>query len=320
MTLYLFKRFIQALFVLLAMSFVCYILIGLMPGDPIDIMLAANPEATAEDAARLRAIYGLDQPLVTRYGHWLAAAMTGDFGYSRLFSQPVFDLIWPRLLNTFVLMVSALLLALLVALPAGIYAAYKKDSLSDRLINGFCFAGISIPSFWLALLLISFFAVTLMWLPAGGFALDDASLWVHIKFMILPVLTLAMTSVAAYTRYLRASMIESFQGDFIRTARAKGCSERRVILRHALRPALAPVVTVLSLDFGTLFGGALIVETIFARPGMGKLIFDAILGNDYNLAILSLLVVTIMILIGNLLADLSYSIIDPRVKIAEGKE
>lgn len=319
MIIYLIKRFIQALIVLFAMSFVCYVLIGLMPGDPIDIMLAANPEATVEDAARLRAIYGLDQPLVTRYGHWLLGALQGDFGYSRLFSQPVFDLIWPRLLNTFILMVSALLLSLIVALPAGVYGAYKKDSTADRAINLFCFAGISIPSFWLALLLISFFAVTFMWLPAGGFALDDATMLTRLKFLVLPVATLAMTSIAAYTRYLRASLIESFQGDYIRTARAKGCGERSVIFNHALRPALLPVITVLSLDFGTLFGGALIVETVFARPGMGKLIFDAILGNDYNLAILSLLIVTIMILIGNLLADLSYGIIDPRIKLAETK-
>lgn len=318
MTIYLVKRFIQAGLVLLAMSFVCYVLIGLMPGDPIDILLAANPEATAEDAARLRAIYGLDQPLISRYGHWLWSALQGDFGYSRLFSQPVFDLIWPRLFNTFILMVSALLLALIIALPAGIFAAYKKDSLADRTINFLCFAGISIPSFWLALLFISFFAVSLMWLPAGGFALDDASLWVRFKFIALPVLTLAVASIAGYTRYLRASLIENFQSDYIRTARAKGCSEGRVILHHALRPSLAPVVTVLSLDFGTLFGGALIVETVFARPGMGKLIYDAILGNDFNLAILSLLIVTIMILIGNLLADLSYGWLDPRIKIDGG--
>lgn len=320
MTVYLFKRLIQGICVLLAMSFICYVLIGLMPGDPIDIMLAANPEATAEDAARLRAIYGLDQPLVSRYGHWLMGALSGDFGYSRLFSQPVFDLIWPRLFNTFILMLSALCLALLIALPAGTWAAYKKDSAADRFINLICFAGISVPSFWLALLMISFFAVTLMWLPAGGFALDDASFWVRLKFIALPVLTLAVTSIAGYTRYLRASLIESFQADHIRTARAKGCNERQVILRHALRPALAPVVTVLSLDFGTLFGGALIVETVFARPGMGKLIYDAILGNDYNLAILSLLIVTIMILIGNLLADLSYGWLDPRIKLAEDKK
>ena len=313
---FLLGRLIQAAFVMLIMSFVAYCLIGLMPGDPIDIMIAANPEATAEDAARLRAIYGLDQPLITRYGHWLTSALSGDFGYSRLFSQPVADLIGPRLINTLILMFSALGLAFLIALPTGIYAAYKKGTFSDRFINLFCFAGISVPSFWLALLLISYFAVTLMWLPAGGFALEGADLWVRFKFLLLPVLTLAIAAVAGYTRYLRASMIESLEGDYIRTARAKGCSERRVILKHALRPAMAPVITVLSLDFGRLFGGALIVETVFARPGMGKMIYDAILGNDFNLALLALLIVTLMILIGNLLADVAYAWLDPRISLS----
>jgi peptide/nickel transport system permease protein len=316
MPAYLFSRFLQAGVVLFLMSFLSYILIGLMPGDPIDIMLAANPEATAEDAARLRAVYGLDQPLLSRYWQWLSDALTGDFGYSRLFSQPVGDLLLSRMGYSLVLMGLSLLLALIIALPAGIYAAYRKDSFADRFINLTCFAGISIPPFWLALLLISLFAVTLGWLPAGGYALDeDAGIWVALQFLALPVLTLSLATIAGYTRYIRSAMIESLQQDHIRTARAKGCSEIAVILRHGLRAALPPVVTVLSLDFGTLFGGALITETVFARPGMGKLIYDAILGNDYNLALLSLLTVTVMILIGNLLADLSYAWLDPRISL-----
>ena len=316
MPLYLTSRFIQGLCVLIAMSFLCYILIGLMPGDPIDIMLAANPEATAEDAARLRAIYGLDQPLTARYWSWLKSALSGDFGYSRLFSQPVTDLLLARIPQTLILMIGALSLALLIALPAGIYAAYKKNSLADRAINLTCFAGISIPSFWLALLLISLFAVSLGWLPAGG----EAEGLADMEFLVLPVLTLSLATIAGYTRYVRSAMIESLGQDHIRTARAKGCSELRVIITHALKSALPPLVTILSLDFGTLFGGALIVETVFARPGMGKLIFDAILGNDYNLALLALLTVTIMILIGNLIADILYSVLDPRISLEKVKE
>ena len=236
MPAFLAGRLIQSVLIMLGMSFVVYALIGLMPGDPIDILIAANPEATAEDAARLRAIYGLDQPLLSRYGHWLSRALHGDFGYSRLFSQPVTDLIGPRLIQTLILMFSALTLAVLIALPAGMYAAYRKNTLSDRVINFLCFAGISLPSFWLALLFISFFAVTLMWLPAGGFALEGADLWTEIQFLALPVIVLALATVAGYTRYLRAAMIETLEGDYIRTARAKGCSERRVVLNHALRP------------------------------------------------------------------------------------
>ena len=315
MPVYLLSRSVQAALVLIFMSFLCYVMIGLMPGDPIDIMLAANPEATAEDAARLRAVYGLDQPLFSRYLAWLKDALSGDFGYSRLFSQPVGDLILSRLYHTAVLIGSALCLALLIALPAGIHAARRKDHMIDRVINLSCFAGISIPAFWLALLCISLFSVTLGWLPAGGFARDGAGIGTVLSFLILPVITLAFATIAGYTRYMRAAMIESLQQDHIRTARAKGCSEKRIIVHHALPSALPPVITVLSLDFGTLFGGALITETVFARPGMGKLIYDAILGNDYNLAVLSLMTVTIAILIGNLLADLSYVALDPRITL-----
>ena len=315
MPIYLLSRCVQAVFVLICMSFICYILIGLMPGDPIDIMLAANPDATAEDAARLRAIYGLDKPLPVRYWSWLQSAMMGDFGYSRLFSAPVTELLLSRLWPTFILMICALTLSLLIAIPSGIYAAYKKNTFIDRIINMTCFAGVSIPAFWLALLLMSLFAVHLGWLPAGGFGEGSDDL----RYLILPVVTLSLASIAGYTRYIRAAMIESLQQDHIRTARAKGCSETQVIMRHGLRAALPPLVTVLSLDFGTLFGGALITETVFARPGMGKLIYDAILGNDYNLALLALLVVTAMILIGNLIADLLYTKLDPRIQLEGGR-
>lgn len=312
MPAYLISRFLQGFCVLFAMTFICYILIGLMPGDPIDMMIAANPEATAKDAARLRAIYGLDQPLTSRYFSWLKSALSGDFGYSRLFSQPVTDLLLARIPSTLLLMVASLSLALIIALPAGIYAAYKKNSLIDRAINLTCFAGISIPAFWLALLLISLFAVSLGWFPAGG----EATGWQDFRFLILPVMTLSLATIAGYTRYVRSAMIESLQQDHIRTARAKGCSELRVIIHHGLKAALPPLVTILSLDFGTLFGGALITETVFARPGMGKLIFDAILGNDFNLALLALITVTTMILIGNLIADITYGVLDPRIKLA----
>ena len=316
---FLAHRSLHSLIVLFVMSFIIYGLIGLMPGDPVDLMISADPDITSEDAIRLRAIYGLDQPLWSRYLHWLGAALTGDFGYSRLYAQPVWDVIIPALGNTLGLLISSLTLALVIALPAGIFAATRPYSLSDYGINLAAFAGISIPPFWLGILLILLFAVTLGWFPAGGTA--DAggatALWERLQYLILPVASLTIAGIGGHTRYMRASMIETLRQDYIRTARAKGLSESRVVLGHALRNAMIPVVTVIALDLGVLFSGALITETVFAYPGMGKLIFDAIMGNDYNLALVGLLLATALTLIGNLLADIAYASLDPRISYAE---
>jgi peptide/nickel transport system permease protein len=313
------RRIIHSLIVIAVMSLVIYGLMGLMPGDPVDLMISADPNVTAEDAERLRALYGLDQPLWARYLNWLVAAVQGDFGYSRLYAQPVWAAIVPALQNTLILLVSSLTLALIIALPAGIYAATRPYSVADYSINLAAFAGISMPPFWLGILLIMVFAVVLGWLPAGGTA--DASgasgLWESLKFLILPVAALTIAGVGGHTRYMRASMIETLRQDYIRTARAKGLTENRIVLHHALRNALIPVVTILALDLGVLFSGALITETVFAYPGMGKLIFDAIMGNDYNLALVGLLLATALTLAGNLLADIAYASLDPRISYTD---
>lgn len=314
---YLFERLLQSVIVLAVMSFVIYGLIGLMPGDPIDLMISADPKITSEDAARLRALYGLDQPLVERYGNWLAAALGGDVGYSRLFQQPVFDVLLPALGNTLTLLGLAFLFSLVISLPVGMAAALRPYSPLDYGINLAAFAGISVPPFWLALILIIIFAVIFGILPAGGTGPSDAALWEKGRFLILPVATLVLASIGGHTRYMRAAMIETMRQDYIRTARAKGVGRRRVVLKHALRNALIPVVTIIALDFGTLFSGALITETIFAFPGMGKLIFDAVMGNDFNLALMALLMATLLTLVGNLLADLTYAWLDPRISYRE---
>jgi len=319
MSAFLIRRTVHSLIVLFVMSVVIYALIGLMPGDPVDLMISADPDITSADAARLRAIYGLDQPLWSRYANWLGAALTGDFGYSRLYAQPVWQAIAPALTNTLVLLISSLALALVIALPAGIFAATRPYSMADYGINLAAFAGISMPPFWLGILLILVFAVTLGWLPAGGTAESTGAigLWAHLQFLILPVASLTIAGIGGHTRYMRASMIETLRQDYIRTARAKGLSESRVVLGHALRNAMIPVVTVIALDLGVLFSGALITETVFAYPGMGKLIFDAIMGNDYNLALVGLLMATALTLIGNLLADVAYAGLDPRISYEE---
>jgi peptide/nickel transport system permease protein len=300
--------------VLALMSFVIYSLIGLMPGDPIDLMRSADPHATAADMARLKAIYGLDRPLVERYLAWAGAALGGELGYSRLFAQPVLAALWPRLLNSLLLMGTSFAVAFSLALVLGISAARRPWSRLDAAINLLSFAGISMPAFWLALLLMLLFSVELGWLPASGIATPGiGGIADRMRHLALPIGTLTLANLGGYTRFVRAAMREALAQDHIRTARAKGASEMRVIVHHALRSALIPLVTILALSFGGLVSGALVTETMFAYPGMGKLIFDAVMGNDYNLALASLLLATAVTLAGNFLADLAYSWLDPRV-------
>lgn len=315
MTRFVLARIVQSAVVLAVMSFVIYGLMGLMPGDPIDLMISADPRMTPEDAIHLRALYGLDKPIIERYVNWLHAVAGGDLGYSRLHAQPVLDVLTPALGNTLVLLGLSFLFALAIGLPAGITAALRPYSRTDYAINLAAFAGISVPAFWLALLLIMVFAVILGLLPAGGTGATagTAGFWAQAKYVVLPVANLTISSVGGYARYMRSSMIETLRQDYIRTARAKGASRNRVVYRHALRNALIPVVTIIALSFGNLFSGALITETIFSYPGMGKLIFDSIMGNDFNLALVALLFATVVTLAGNLLADLAYAWLDPRI-------
>ncbi len=314
MTRYFLDRLVQSLAVLGVMSFVIYWLMGLMPGDPLDLMINADPKLSSADAERLRALYGLDRPIIERYFNWLSAVFSGDLGFSRLHAKPVLTVLWPALGNTALLLGLSFLLAIVIALPTGIAAAIRPYSKIDYLINFLAFAGISLPSFWLALLLITLFSVMLTVLPAGGIGTIGAEdIWDRARFLVLPVATITVVSIGDYIRYMRSEMIQTLRHDFIRTARAKGAGPGRVVYVHALRNALIPVVTVVALDIGFLFSGALAVEIIFAYPGMGKLIFDAIMGNDFNLAMVALLFATILTLLGNLAADFVYSWLDPRI-------
>ncbi|GIK82466.1 MAG: ABC transporter permease [Xanthobacteraceae bacterium] len=308
------RRVAQAALVLLIMSFVIYGLMGLMPGDPLDIMMGSAPGMTPEVMAQLRALYGLDQPLLLRYWRWLAAALSGDLGYSRTHAVPVLQVLLPALWQTAKLMLASFAISVILALVLGVVSALRPGGIADSLIGLFAFAGISVPVFWLALILILVFAVELRWLPASGMGtVGDHGVLDQIRHLALPVLTLVLYNTGAFTRYVRAAMIETLHMDFVRTARAKGAGPARVVLVHALRNALIPVVTVMALSFGTLFSGALVTETMFAQMGMGKTIYDAILSNDYNLALTGLLFATLVTLLANLAADLAYGWLDPRV-------
>ncbi|MDX6750815.1 ABC transporter permease [Geminicoccaceae bacterium 1502E] len=312
---WLLRRLVETFLLLLLVSFLVYGLIGLMPGDPIDLMIAGDPRLGAADAQRLKALAGLDRPLVERWLGWLGRALAGEFGYSRLYSVPAVEVLWPRLLNTLLLMGISLALALVLALPAGVMAALRPRSALDHAVNLLAFAGFSVPSFWLALLLIIVFAVELGWLPAGGAAAvgGEGGLLERLRYLVLPVATLTLLTAGTLIRFMRAAMLETLREPFIRTARAKGVGTWRLVTRHAMRHAMLPLVTVLALQLGSLFSGALVVETVFAYLGMGKLIYDAILGNDFNLALLALMMATLVTLLANLLADLCYAWLDPRI-------
>ena len=313
---YLARRALQAFAVLVAMSLLVHVLLALMPGDPVDLMASGDPRMTAADLQRLRELHGVDRPVLERYAAWATAALQGDFGWSRSFRRPVLEVIAPRLGNTVLLMGSALALALAIGLPLGIWAAAREGSVVDRVVNLACFASAATPTFWLALLLMMLFAVRLGWLPAGGLPPAGSGLAGSLRHMALPVATLALAEAGVYARHLRAAMIEALAENHVRTARAKGASRMRVLLVHALRNAMVPVATVAALGFGGLFSGALVTETMFAWPGMGKLIYDSILGSDYNVALVALLFATLLTLLGSLLADIACAALDPRISLA----
>jgi peptide/nickel transport system permease protein len=316
MARFILRRLGQSLLILLILSFVIYGLIGLMPGDPLDVMLASAPGATPDVIAHLRDIYGLDQPLLSRYWHWLISALTGDFGFSRTHSRPVLEVMAPALWQTTKLMLTAFALSAVLSLILGLVSALRPGGWIDGIVSLFAFAGMSLPVFWLALVLILVFAQTLHWLPASGMSAGDGGgVTDGLRHLILPVATLVLANTGGFTRYVRASMIETLRLDFIRTARAKGAGPLRIVLVHALRNAALPIVTMFGLSFGTLFSGALVTETMFAQWGMGKMVYDAILGNDFNLALTGLLLAALVTLLSSLAADLAYCWLDPRIDV-----
>lgn len=312
---FLLSRLLGAGLVLAAMSFAIFALMGMMPGDPVDLMVIGNPDITPEQIAHLREVYGVGTPFHERYLHWLTAVLHGDLGFSRLQNRPVLQIVGPALGNTILLTAAAFILANVIAIVLGTLAATRAGSWVDRLIGLLAYTCISVPVFWLGLVLIYLFAITLGWLPAGGMPRPTEGLAGLLRHLALPVLTLFITEIGGPTRYVRAAMMEVLNQDYIRTARAKGLSPKRLILQHALRNAMIPVTTVIALGLGHLFSGALITETIFSWNGMGRLIYDSIMGNDYNLALICLLLTTATVLIVNILTDIAYSRLDPRIAL-----
>lgn len=305
---------------IVVLSYICFWIMAKMPGDPVDLLISANPKITSADVERLRSLYGLDQPTYKRYWNWVSTIAEGDLGYSRTYRIPVSELMGPRLINTFYLSILALMTSLLIAIPIGIYSALHPGSKFDYIANLFSFAGISIPSFWLGIVLIIVFAVVFRILPAGGtetVGLAHKSGWFHIKdrltYLLLPIASLSIQQIGIFVRYTRSSMLEAMRNDFIRTAKAKGLERNIVVWKHGFRNALIPLIAVLAISFSGIFSGAILTETVFNYQGVGKLVYDSIISNDYNVAMVAFVISVTSVLIMNLVADILYGFADPRI-------
>jgi peptide/nickel transport system permease protein len=308
--------------ILLGITVIIFIVIHLAPGDPVSSQTDMNLKAKAAARENLRKIYGLDRPLHEQYWSWLISAVTLDFDVSYVDGRKVKDKIFERVPITLGINILSIALILSIAVPLGVLSAVRQYSLFDKISTVFVFVGYSMPSFWLALLLMILFGVYMSVLPISGIqsvGIEDMGLWSRIwdtaRHLVLPVGISAFTGLAAMSRYSRSSMLEVVRQDYIRTARAKGLSEARVIVRHALRNALMPIVTLIGLMIPALIGGSVIFETIFAIPGMGKLFFESAEARDYPTIMGVLFIGAMLTLIGNLMADVAYAMVDPRIRV-----
>jgi len=321
---YTVKRLIFMIPLLLGITIICFVVMHLAPGAPTDLETQMNPRVSAEMKERLRAMYDLDKPLPEQYLIWLNKLVRLDLGVS--FSsdrRPVADKILERLPITIALNILSMIMILMVAIPLGVLSAVHQNSFFDKITGVFVFIGFAVPTFWLALLLMILFGVQLGWLPISGIRslnyeyLPPGMAFIDlIKHLIMPVLLSAFGGLAGFSRYMRANMLEVIRQDYITTARAKGLSERLVIYKHALRNALLPLVTILGLSVPGLIGGSVIFETIFAIPGMGQLFYMSVMARDYPTIMGILFIGAVLTLLGNLLADLSYALVDPRIRVS----
>ncbi len=322
MTAYLLQRLAALVPLLLGITLITFVVMHLAPGEPVEMQTAMNPKVSAQARERLREFYGLDKPLHVQYLNWLGRLARLDFGRSFApDNRPVIDKISERIPVTLSLNLIALLLEFGLAIPIGILAATRRDTLLDKGITLFVFLGFAVPTFWLALILMYLFGVKLGWLPISGLhSLGSDKLhglaWFGdlARHLILPISIATFGSLAGLSRYMRSTMLEVIGQDYITTARAKGLTERVVIYRHALRNALLPVITLLGFSLPGLIGGSVIFETIFAIPGMGQLFYMGVMSRDYPLVMGILTIGAGLTLVGNLLADLAYAVADPRIR------
>ena len=306
------KRFVALVLTLLVASLVVFLVLEILPGDPAAIMLGVN--ARPDTLAAVRAEMGLDRPGWERYLVWVAGLVQGDFGQSYTYSVPVAELIGERVAISLPLALLAIFLSTAIAIPLGVLAAARRNQAADLCVAAFVQVGVAVPNFWFAMLLIILFAVTLGWLPAGGFAGWEAGLGPALLSLLLPAVALALPQAAILTRVTRSSVLEVLNEDFVRTARAKGLTRRAALWRHAVRNALIPVVTIMGLQFSFLLAGTIIIENVFYLPGLGRLLFQAIAQRD--LIVVKDLVVLLAgtVVVVNFVVDLLYAVLDPRLR------
>ena len=322
MTTYLLKRIAMLIPLMFGITLITFTVIHLAPGEPVDMQMAMNPKVGKEARERLTKFYGLDKPLHEQYFNWLGRLAKLDMG--RSFSsdnRPVLDKIKERLPITLSLNLVALCIEFGLAIPIGVLAAVRRDTILDKGITVVVFLGFAVPTFWLALLLMYFFGVRLNWLPISGLhTLGYESynwfgrLWDLTKHLVLPICVASFGSFAGVSRYMRSAMLQVISQDYITTARAKGLSEQMVIWKHALRNALLPLITLLGFSIPGLIGGSVIFETIFAIPGMGQLFYQGVMSRDYPVVMGILVIGAFLTLLGNLIADISYALADPRIR------
>ena len=316
MTTYILRRVLQAIPIIFLLSVFLFGVVRLMPGGPL-AQAERNPNVTPEQLAALRVRLGLDQPLPVQYVKWIKAfVLEGDWGYSIKFRRPVAEMIWERVPATLILFSAGFMVMLIFAIPIGVYSAIKPYSVFDNIITTFSFAGQSVPVYWLGLVLIVIFYLNVQLFPAGGMYTigREGEVLDLLWHLVLPITAMSFSWIAWYSRFLRSSMRDTLNEDYVRTARAKGLSLRAVHFRHALRNALLPLVTLIALDLPTVFGGAVFIETIFAWPGMGRLFWDAAKGRDYPILLAVMMIYAALTLFFNLIADIIYGFLDPRIR------
>jgi peptide/nickel transport system permease protein len=311
-TAYILRRLVLLLPVLLIVGVVVFILVHLTPGDPAAVML--GPEASNEQVQQLRDQLGLNDPIYVQFINWVGGAIHLDFGNSIFLNMPVTTALWQRAQPTGLLTLYALIVSLLIGVPSGIFAAVRRNSLLDRGLMALSVSGAAMPSFYLAILLILLFAVTLHWLPSGGYVSITDNPVQHFKRMLMPAFSLGFANAALLARLIRSSMLDVLREDYIRTAYSKGLAQRRVITLHALRNALIPAITVVGSSLGALLGGAVITETVFTLPGMGQLVVQSVLRRDFPVIQGAVMVIAAIYVLANLLVDVLYIYIDPRVR------
>lgn len=307
-----FNRIVGMLVVMALVVTIVFVIVRLTPGDPAAIML--GPDATAADVANLRHRLGLDAPVLEQFASYVGGVLHGNLGESIFLNEPVGQALLQRTEPTFFLTVFSLLIAIVIALPLGVLSAYYRDTAFDQAITTLAMFAASVPSFWLGLVLMETFAVKLGWFDTSGYGQPDASLWERLQHLVLPAVALGLVNSALITRFTRASMLDVLNDDYVRTARSKGMSEWRVVVRHALKNALIPILTVIGLTAALLISGAIVTETVFGLPGIGSLVVSAVMRRDYPVIQGALLIIAGLYVLVNFIIDMAYLIVDPRVR------